>query len=54
VGGEWADEPTWTDILSEEGCENPDDGRADLFDVYCFSFARGAEDEIVRSAHGQL
>jgi len=54
LGGEWADSPTWSDVLAEEGCEDSDDGRADLLDVYESAFADGVTDEVTRACRYQL
>lgn len=54
VGGEWADELTWSDILEQEGCEGSDDDRQDLFDLYCLAYAAGSTDEIVTNARALL
>lgn len=49
LGGEWADEPTWSNILAYEGCEDSDDGRPELLDAYQYAYACAVEREIVRS-----
>lgn len=54
VAGEWADQPTWSSILEQEGCEGSDDDRQDLFDLYCLAYATGSTDEIVTSARALL
>lgn len=48
TGGEYADDPTWSQILEEEECDDSDDGRADLFDVYCEAFQSAVEDRVSR------
>lgn len=46
VGGEWAGDPNWAEILREEECADADDARGDLFEVYCDAFARGVEEQV--------
>lgn len=53
VGGEWAGDPMWTEILREEECADADDGRGDLFDVYCDAFARGAEEQVTNDCRAR-
>jgi hypothetical protein len=52
--GEFADEPTWNNILEDEDCEDSDDGRPELFDAYCYAFSCAAEREIVRYYRAML
>jgi hypothetical protein len=53
LGGEFADDPTWEDVLQAE-LEEYDEERVqngeyeDLFDVYCIAFSEGVEKEIRR------
>jgi hypothetical protein len=55
VGGEFAGEPTWEDILTDEGI--PVDstmdptGRGDLFQIYFEAFRDGVEHEVL--AYGE-
>ena len=39
LGGEWAGEPTWSDVLEDEGCEPSDDGRPELLGAYEWAYA---------------
>jgi hypothetical protein len=54
LGGEFADDPTWSDVLGEESCEDSDDGRPELLGVYEYAFACASEREIVRSCRFML
>jgi hypothetical protein len=54
LGGEFADEPTWSTILEEEGCEHSDDGRPELLDAYCYAYSCAVERELVRSCRALL
>lgn len=49
LGGEYADEPTWSHILEDEGCEDSEDGRPELLDAYQYAYACAVERELVRS-----
>lgn len=55
LGGEWADDPTWADILKDEvewDIDDPNtDQRDDLHDAYCEGFSQGVEDEVM--SYGQ-
>jgi hypothetical protein len=54
LGGEWANEPTWENILHDEGIEHGDDGRPELLDAYCYAYQCAVERELVRSCRGLL
>jgi hypothetical protein len=54
LGGEYADEPTWADILAEEDCENSDDGRQELYDAYAYAWGVAMEREVVRHCRAML
>jgi hypothetical protein len=51
VGGEFADEPTWENILTDEGIPVDSSldptGRQELFDVYTAAFRDGVEHEVL-------
>lgn len=51
VGGEFADDPTWENILDDERIpidgQNDPTGRQDLYDAYCAAFQSGVEDEVM-------
>jgi hypothetical protein len=54
LGGEWADEPTWSNVLADEGCEDSDDGRPELLDAYQYAYSCAAERAVVRSCRAML
>jgi hypothetical protein len=54
LGGEYAGEPTWSDILEDEGCEDSDDGRPELLNAYQYAYTCAVEREIVRSSRVML
>jgi len=54
LGGEWADEPTWSNILEDEGCEDSHDGRPELLDAYCYAYSCAVAREVVRACRAQL
>jgi hypothetical protein len=54
LGGEYADDPTWSNILADEGCEDSDDGRPELLDAYGYAYGCAVEREVVRSCRGML
>ena len=54
LGGELADEPTWSNILEDEDCDNSDDGRPELLDAYCYAYSCAVERESVRSCRAML
>jgi hypothetical protein len=54
LGGEYADEPTWADILADEGCEDSDDGHAELYDAYTYAWHVAMEREVVRACRAML
>jgi len=54
LGGEWADEPTWSNILEDEGCEDSDDGRPELLDAYEYAYSCAVEREVVRACRALL
>jgi hypothetical protein len=54
LGGEFADEPTWSNILADEGCDDSDDGRPELLDAYSYAYSCAVEREIVRSCRAML
>jgi hypothetical protein len=54
LGGEWADEPTWQNILDDEGIEHADDGRPELLNAYTYAYSCAVERELVRSCRHLL
>lgn len=54
LGGEYADEPTWSHILEDEGCEDSDGGRPELLDAYQYAYACAVDREVVRSCRAML
>jgi len=54
LGGEWADSPTWTQVLEDEDCEEDDEGRPDLLTVYEAAFSDGVTEEVTRACRYQL
>jgi hypothetical protein len=54
LGGEYADEPTWQDILEDEDCEDSDDGRPELLNAYEYAYACAVEREVVRACRTML
>jgi hypothetical protein len=54
LGGEYADDPTWSDVLREEGCDDSDDGRPELFDAYAWAFSCASEREVIRACRAML
>ncbi len=54
LGGEWADEPTWSNVLEDEDCEDSADGRPELLDTYTYAYSCAVEREVVRSCRAML
>jgi hypothetical protein len=54
LGGEFADEPTWSNILEDEDCDDSDDGHPELLGAYSYAFECAVEREIVRSCRAML
>ena len=52
--GEFADEPTWSNILQDEDCDDSDDGRPELLNAYCYAYSCAVERQIVRSCRVML
>lgn len=48
--GEWADDPSWEDILSDEGIECDDDTADDLWGTYQDAWSEGMLAEVSRAA----
>lgn len=52
--GQWADDPTWEDVLRDEGIDPDDDPADTLFTDYEVTYAEACEAEIVRSGRAML
>lgn len=55
LGGEFADDPTWEDIINDELSREPDiDGEMELLSVYDAAFHMAMIDEVTRACKVQL
>jgi hypothetical protein len=54
LGGEWADEPIWSNIVEDEGCKDADGERPELLDAYEYASSCAVEREIVRACRALL